>query len=339
MADAPATAETELVSLNSSSKKVIVPGQDDDDRDSTLCAKQADGKFICENKIDSHRDCLGASDGLCSSCRSKQTCWESFVTKMTSEDTTQLLSVALSFLMQIYQMSVGSLIIIFTPQLCEDHACTFKENFEIDFPFYLVVLITNFVTFGFFFTMYILELVREDILIATMDVDENVNNDGDDVAKRMELFSMQERARLAKICFWYKWIYYSSDILFLVNAVFSLIIVRHYTIGTQTDTAYTTNVLFMVKKLIDVYSTVSAEENVFYSAYLLQKVQYNNVDSTVMLRKADYNSTGKEYIVETASSKSNKRQKLNKKTKPNKKAAGKWVQEADGLWQAPGVSV
>jgi hypothetical protein len=35
---------------------------------------------------------------------------------------------------------------------------------------------------------------------------------------------------------------------------------------------------------LDVRSTVSAANNVFFSAYLLSKVQYNNVDSTIMLR-------------------------------------------------------
>lgn len=300
----------------------VVPGADDDDRDPTLCNMQAGGKFICKNLIDSHRDCIGASDGLCKSCRVKQTCWESFIQKITSEDTTQLLAVILSFLLQLYQMSVGSLIIIFTPQLCDDHACTFSENFEVDYTFYLVVLITNFTTFAFMLTMYILELVREDVLIATMDVDENCNNDGDDVARRMELFSKHERKHLLDLNKWYKYTYYTSLILFLVNAVFSLTVVQKYTIGAQTDTAFTTNVLFMVKKLIDVYSTVAAEENVFYSAYLLAKVQFNNVDSTIMLRKKAFEAGGKEYITETssASTKASKKLKLNKMQKPSKRA-------------------
>jgi len=316
----PPAAEMELVT---SSKKLIAPGEDDDDRDPTVCNKKANGQFICEKKIDSHRDCMGASDGLCPACRAKETCWESFLQKATSEDTTQLIAVLLSFLMQLYQMSVGSLIIIFTPQKCGDHACTFSENFEVDFPFYLVVLITNFVTFAFFLTMYILELIREDVLIATMDVDENVNNDGDDVAKRMDLFSAHEKKHLKDLCKWYKWIYYCSDLLFIMNAAFSLIIVRRYTIGSQTDTVFTTNVLFMVKKLIDVYSTVSAEENVFYSAYLLQKVQFNNVDSTIMLRKREFTASGKEYIVEapSASQKNAKRQQLQQKNRSRKSAS------------------
>lgn len=300
----------------------IVPGQDDDDRDPTFCNMQADGKFICTNLIDTHRDCVGGSDGLCKSCREKQTCFQALVQKITSEDTTQLISVILSFLMQLYQMSVGSLIILFTPQLCDDHACTLKENFEVDYPFYLVVLITNFSTFAFMLTMYILELVREDVLIATMDVDENCNNDGDDVARRMMLFSKHEKKHLMDLCWWYKYTYFASLLLFLVNAIFSLTVVQKYTIGAQTDTAFTTNVLFMAKKLMDVYYTVSAEDHVFYSAYLLQKVQFNNVDATILIRKKAFEDSGKEYIHEESSTsiKAKKRSKLSKKQKPSKKA-------------------
>jgi len=288
----------------------IIPGQDDDDRDPTLCNMQVDGKFICTNLIDSHRDCVGGSDGLCKSCREKQTFFQALVQKLASEDTSQLLAVILSFLMQLYQMSVGSLIILFTPQLCVDHACTLKENFEVDYPFYLVVLITNFSTFAFMLTMYILELVREDVLISTMDVDENCNNDGDDVAKRMMLLSKHEKKHLTDLCWWYKYTYFTSLLLFLVNAIFSLTVVQKYSIGSQTDTAFTTNVLFMVKKLMDVYYTVSAEDNVFYSAYLLAKVQFNNVDATILIRNKD---DGK--VESTTSAKFLKRSKLNKKLK------------------------
>jgi hypothetical protein len=34
----------------------------------------------------------------------------------------------------------------------------------------------------------------------------------------------------------------------------------------------------MVMKLADVYSTVHTEQNIFYSAYLKSKVQFNDID-------------------------------------------------------------
>ena len=39
-----------------------------------------------------------------------------------------------------------------------------------------------------------------------------------------------------------------------------------------------TNLLFLVGKLVDVYGLANTETNIFYSAYLKDKVQYNYAD-------------------------------------------------------------
>jgi len=46
----------------------------------------------------------------------------------------------------------------------------------------------------------------------------------------------------------------------------------------KTGTVFLTNVLFMGSKLGNMYSIISTEKNIFYSAYLTRKVQYNDVD-------------------------------------------------------------
>lgn len=270
----------------------ILPGQDDDDRDPTLCKMQEDGKFICANLIDDYRDCIGGSDGLCPTCRAKQTCYEAFMQKLTSEDTTQQISVLLTFLLQLWQMSVGSLLILFTPLSCGDHACSASEKFSNPYPFYLVVLLTNFATFIFMFVMYIYELRREDYLIKIMDVDENFNNDGDDVANRMKLLTLEEQGHLAYLNWWYKYSFYGSLVLYLVNGCFSLSVVSKFYGGPQTGTAFATNVLFIVKKLLDIRTTVYCEDNVYFSAYMLQKVQFNHVDPIIQLRGAGGGADG-----------------------------------------------
>ena len=51
-----------------------------------------------------------------------------------------------------------------------------------------------------------------------------------------------------------------------------------YYLDYQTTTTFITSVLFMIQKIADVYATVNTERNVFYSAYLRGKIQYNDVD-------------------------------------------------------------
>ena len=49
-------------------------------------------------------------------------------------------------------------------------------------------------------------------------------------------------------------------------------------LDSKTLTVYLTNLLFMGSKVSDVFSTVNTKKNVFYSAYLKNKVQFNDVD-------------------------------------------------------------
>ena len=55
-------------------------------------------------------------------------------------------------------------------------------------------------------------------------------------------------------------------------------VVFDYYLDNQTTSTYITNILFMVTKLGDIYATANTEKNVFYSAYLKGKIQYNDVD-------------------------------------------------------------
>ena len=67
-------------------------------------------------------------------------------------------------------------------------------------------------------------------------------------------------------------------VCFTLNSILSGIIVYEYYLDNQTTTTFITNLLFMVMKLADVYSTVHTEQNIFYSAYLKSKVQFNDID-------------------------------------------------------------
>jgi len=46
-------------------------------------------------------------------------------------------------------------------------------------------------------------------------------------------------------------------------------------------------VMFMGLKLVDVYSTTNTEKNVFYSAFMTRKVQFNDVDPDVRIKDVE----------------------------------------------------
>ena len=67
-------------------------------------------------------------------------------------------------------------------------------------------------------------------------------------------------------------------VIFIINTILSGFVVYNYYLDNQTTTTYITNILFMVSKLADVYSNVNTDKNIFYSAYMKEKIQYNDVD-------------------------------------------------------------
>jgi hypothetical protein len=71
--------------------------------------------------------------------------------------------------------------------------------------------------------------------------------------------------------------------MFIVNTILSGFVVYEYYLDSQTTSTYITNILFMVTKLADVYANVNTERNVFYSAYMKGKIQYNDVDPNKLL--------------------------------------------------------
>ena len=66
--------------------------------------------------------------------------------------------------------------------------------------------------------------------------------------------------------------------IFTINSVLSSIVVYSHYLDSKTVTVYLTNLLFMGSKVYDVYNTVNTKPNIFYSAYLKNKVQFNDVD-------------------------------------------------------------
>ena len=71
---------------------------------------------------------------------------------------------------------------------------------------------------------------------------------------------------------------------YLVNVIFSSIVVNEYYLSNQTTTTMITNVILMLTKLSSIYSLANTKKNVFYSAYLKTNVQYNDVDENFRIK-------------------------------------------------------
>ena len=201
-----------------------------------------------------------------------------------SQDTSQKLGVASIVAVEIYRALVASFLILFVPQSCGDHVCSFSENAETGpDPLYNAGFVFNCITMAAFSGLYYVEVRREGKLIAYLDVNTEKPSDNDSVGAVL--------TKLPKYCsdaiLYYDSLYIKAGYFvigcFIINSILSGLVVYKYYLDDKTTTTYITSVLFVVQKLLQVYATLKTEKNVFYSAYLTGKIQYNDIDKDKMI--------------------------------------------------------
>ena len=199
---------------------------------------------------------------------------------LISQDTSQKLGVATIVAVEIYRALVASFLILFVPQDCGGHVCSFSENAETGSdPLYNAGFVFNCITMAAFIALYYTEVRRESKLISYLDVNPEKASDNDSVGLVLD--------KIPKYCseaiLYYDGLYiktgYTVIACFAVNTVLSGLVVYKYYLDDKTTTTYITSVLFVIQKLIQVYATLKTDKNVFYSAYLTGKIQYNDIDN------------------------------------------------------------
>lgn len=195
------------------------------------------------------------------------------------QDNNQKINVTISVALELYRVLVSSLLILFVPQDCGDgNLCTMTENMNPDSKLYTTGLFFNFATLFVFVAMYYFEVKRENKLITYLDVNKSIAMDNESVGKELEHLPSEKRNNILLFDKYYQKTAYLAMGTFVINSIISGVVVYNYSLGNQTTTTIITNILFMVSKLGDVYVTVNTEQNIFYSAYLKGKIQYNGVD-------------------------------------------------------------
>ena len=197
---------------------------------------------------------------------------------MLDQDTLQRLNVSVQVLLEMYRVITSSLLILFVPQLCDDHICTTTENLVWETSTYNAGLCFNFISMAFLVNMYYLELVRENRLIKYLGVNPNLANDNEEVGIRLELLSHTKKNKIFTINKYYRLSSYAALIIYALNMMVSAAAINKYYAGSQTTSTFITYVLFIATKFGSVHSLVSTDKNIFYSAYIKANVQFNDVD-------------------------------------------------------------
>jgi hypothetical protein len=198
--------------------------------------------------------------------------------KLHDQNFMQKISVIPVFIVELYRVMISSFLILFVPQKCGDHICSYSENMSGGNELYSAGLIFNFITMMSFLIMYVFEIKRENRLITYLEVNKSVASDNDAVQKLLEKLPEKKRNSIWTLDKCYQRTGYISIGCFVANSALSGIVIYQYYLDSQTTTTFITNIVVMMSKLGDVYTTVNTEKNIFYSAYLKGKVQFNDVD-------------------------------------------------------------
>ena len=198
--------------------------------------------------------------------------------KLGDQDFMQKVGMGPVVALEMYRVIVSSFLVLFVPQKCDDHVCTLSENMVLEHDLYNAGLVFNFLTMAAFLAMYTLEVKRENRLITYLEVNKGQASDNASVGLALEKLPLDKRDSIWELDKYYIYSGWTAIIMFIINTILSGFVVYEYYLDSQTTSTYITNILFMVSKLADVHSNVSTEKNVFYSAYLKGKVQYNDVD-------------------------------------------------------------
>jgi len=200
------------------------------------------------------------------------------IDKINTQEFHQRYKAILNIILELFRVITSSLMIIFVPQKCGDHICTLNETVIFNDNLKGIGLTINFITLTSFFFLYIIEIWRENLLIKYLDVNPNIPNDSEYLESIMEILPNNKKRRILNGNIYYMYISYFTIIVYIVNAIFSGIIINNAYLSNQTYATFITYVIFMINKLTNAYTVVNTSENVFYSAYLKTNVQFNDID-------------------------------------------------------------
>ena len=204
---------------------------------------------------------------------------QSYLTELLNDqDFTQKISIIPIVLVELYRIMVSSFLILFVPQKCGNHTCQLNENLVLDSTLYNAGLVFNFITTFFFVILYVIEIKRENRLITYLHVSSSVPSDNASVGKILEKLPIEKKNNILYLDKAYQKIGYFVMLLFAINSALSGVVVFNYYLDNQTTTTYITNIILMITKLSDIYTTAHTDKNIFYSSYLKGRIQFNDVD-------------------------------------------------------------
>ena len=93
---------------------------------------------------------------------------------MIDEDIKQRVKVCGIFLLQVYKVTMGTMLSLFLPQNCEDRMCSIHDNYMNNEVYHRTTFYWNCFSGLLFICCYLIELYREEWCVKYLDIDNNI---------------------------------------------------------------------------------------------------------------------------------------------------------------------
>ena len=215
-----------------------------------------------------------------------------------NNDLKERLKIGALFMFQSYKVIMGSLLILFVPQKCEDlldnsgssdnsynsdsAICAVSDNLnKKDDLFHDITLGFNFLCVFLFFIMYFVELRRENWCVKHLDINHNYpDNHLDDIIDKKPELKMELRKKNNR---YFKITSITSG-FYLINLILSSIIIYTNYVGIQAVTSYMSYVVLILLKIYNslFISYTSLKGDKALSGYITEFSSFNVFDEDIL---------------------------------------------------------
>ena len=218
-----------------------------------------------------------------------------------SNDMKERLKIGALWLFQSYKVIMGSMLILFVPQKCEElilsdesgsnnldeyktSICTISQNLnKKDDIFHDITLGFNFLCVGLFLITYIVELRREHWCVKNLDINHDYpDNHLDNIIHTKPELKKELHKRNNR---YFKITTITSSI-YMINLLLSSIIIYNNYVGIQAVTSYTSYVALILLKIYNsLFISYTSLKNVkALSAYITEFSSFNVFDEDLIIQ-------------------------------------------------------
>lgn len=219
------------------------------------------------------------------------------------QDLKERLKIGALWIFQSYKVIMGSLLILFVPQKCEelveysgstdgeyqDVICSVSDNLnKKDDLFHDITLGFNFLCVGLFLVTYVVELRREHWCVKHLDINHDFpDNHLDDIIDSKPELKMDLRKRNSR---YFKITSLTSGV-YAVNLLLSSIVIYDNYVGIQAVTSYTSYVALILLKIYNslFISYDSLHNDKALSGYITEFSSFNVFDEDIVNNKVKEN--------------------------------------------------